>query len=261
MKKAYIFLFFIFLCLEINAQSPYHINWQRELAYLGTGSILAGSGYLQYVQVEGLQANELYLLHRNNISGFDRGATYNHSPVAAEWSDGLSMGSLVLPVFFVANGKMRNDFFDIGLLYGEVILLNKGLTLLAKTSILRPRPFVYNDAFEEGNKTKPSARLSFFSGHTSTTSANCFFAAKVFSDYFPDSKLKPYVWTLAATIPAATGYFRVEAGKHYPSDVITGYAVGAAIGFLIPHLHKRPSKKVKVDFYPGVAGSTLVLKF
>ena len=83
------------------------------------------------------------------------------------------------------------------------------------------------------------------------TAANTFFAAKVFSDYYPDSKWKPVVWTAAATIPAITGYLRVKGGRHFTTDVITGYAVGAAVGYLVPHFHKK--KKAKgLSFYGGV---------
>ena len=65
--------------------------------------------------------------------------------------------------------------------------------------------------------------------------------AKVFSDYHPNSKqfLKIAVWTFSISLPAVTGFFRVRAGKHFPSDVIMGYALGAVSGWIIPHLHKK----------------------
>jgi len=52
------------------------------------------------------------------------------------------------------------------------------------------------------------------------------------------SRWKPIVWTAAATIPAITGYLRVRGGRHFPTDVIGGYIVGAAVGCLVPHLHR-----------------------
>jgi membrane-associated phospholipid phosphatase len=81
------------------------------------------------------------------------------------------------------------------------------------------------------------ARKSFFSGHSSMTACNTFFAAKIWSDMHPNSKLKPWVWTAAAAVPAYAALQRVQAGKHYPSDVIVGLAVGAAMGYLIPQIH------------------------
>ena len=103
----------------------------------------------------------------------------------------------------------------------------------------RSRPFVYNEDFSLSKKQTVGARHAFFSGHTSLTAASCFFTARVFSDYFPDSKYKPLVWAGAILVPATVGYLRVAAGKHFPTDVITGYAIGATIGMLIPHLHKK----------------------
>jgi membrane-associated phospholipid phosphatase len=38
-------------------------------------------------------------------------------------------------------------------------------------------------------------------------------------------------------VPAYAALQRVQAGKHYPSDVIVGLAVGAAMGYLIPQIH------------------------
>jgi F0F1-type ATP synthase assembly protein I len=46
------------------------------------------------------------------------------------------------------------------------------------------------------------------------------------------------MWTAAALIPAVTGFSRVNTHNHFPTDVIVGYIVGAAIGYLIPEFHK-----------------------
>jgi hypothetical protein len=37
------------------------------------------------------------------------------------------------------------------------------------------------------------------------------------------------------------GYLRLKAGKHFLSDNLLGYAVGASAGILVPHLHKKAS--------------------
>ena len=58
------------------------------------------------------------------------------------------------------------------------------------------------------------------------------------NDFYPDSKAKPIIWTSAALIPAITGYLRVKAGRHFTSDVLVGFLVGAAVGWVIPELHR-----------------------
>ena len=46
-------------------------------------------------------------------------------------------------------------------------------------------------------------------------------------------------------MPAVTAWARVGAGKHFASDVIVGYLTGAAIGYLVPELHKRWARRKK----------------
>jgi membrane-associated phospholipid phosphatase len=83
------------------------------------------------------------------------------------------------------------------------------------------------------------AENSFFAGHTAATASVAFFTAKVFHDLHPGSPWRPVVWGAAAAVPATVGYLRLRAGKHFLSDNIVGYAVGATIGILVPELHKR----------------------
>jgi len=97
-------------------------------------------------------------------------------------------------------------------------LIVGGLTSLTKRVTLRPRPLVYNELVPFSDKQQKNSRYAFFSGHASVSAANSIFAAKVFSDYFPDSKWKPIVWSAAILIPTSTAYLRVKAGKHYPTD-------------------------------------------
>ena len=82
---------------------------------------------------------------------------------------------------------------------------------------------------------------------TTKPAAFTFFIAKVLNDYHPNVKddLNTVIWSIAALIPASTGYLRIQAGKHFPSDVIAGYIVGASVGFLIPHLHMLKKDKLR----------------
>lgn len=178
-------------------------------------------------------------LNPNDVNPFDRLATHYSSENAHRMSNYFWYGSQALPILFLAGKDTRKDFGEIGLIYGETVLINAGMTFLAKSTFRRPRPYVFDPDADLSLKQKRNARASFVSGHTSMTAASTFFMAKVFSDYYPDSKWKPVVWTAAATIPAITGYLRVRAGRHYPTDVIAGYALGATIGYIVPHLHRN----------------------
>jgi membrane-associated phospholipid phosphatase len=68
--------------------------------------------------------------------------------------------------------------------------------------------------------------------------------AKVYTDYHQIKGLKRIgIFTLAAIPPALVGYYRTEAGKHFKSDVITGFVSGAICGILVPEFHKDYNKR------------------
>lgn len=233
-------------CMFITSaqySQPYKCEKKKCTFLLSAGTIGLGLGYYMHTQTPTLSLETISKLDPANINRFDRIATNYSSLKAKKASDYFFFSSFALPSLFLANKKSRSDFGNIGLMYGEVLFINYALTNIVKKSFLRSRPLVYNSDFVITDKTQKNSRYSFFSGHASVVSSNCFFTAKVFSDYFPDSKWKPLVWGVAATAPAITGYLRVRAGKHYPSDVITGYTVGALVGILIPQLHKRCRNK------------------
>jgi membrane-associated phospholipid phosphatase len=114
------------------------------------------------------------------------------------------------------------------------------LFTMAAGNVNRLRPLAYaGNEVPMGDKTSKNARNSFFAGHTTATASATFFAAKIFHDFNPDSPARAYVWTAAAAIPATVGYLRLKAGKHFLSDNLLGYAIGAGSGILVPQLHKK----------------------
>jgi len=246
-------LLFIFFPFFLSAQSPYEIDRNKETWILGLGVATYLNGFILEKRLDPLSLDDILDLDRSSLSRFDRNATFKFSTKGDQVNDILLYSSFSLPLFFLQAHKSRNDFGKILTLYGETLLTTSGLTYLTKRLAKRARPFVYNELAAISDKQKVSARFSFFSRHTAVTASNCFFAAKVFSDYYPDSKLKPYVWVTASIVPALSGFFRVQAGKHFYSDVVVGYSLGAAVGFLIPHIHKVKKDK-RISFYPAPTG-------
>ena len=175
-------------------------------------------------------------LNPEDISRFDRIAIGPYQQDVL--GDALVYSSFLLPLTFLANNDAKEDFGTLSLMYSEVVLLNAGINGLVKGLTTRNRPYVYdiNSSVEE--KYKTGARHSFYSGHTSFAASNSFFTARVFSEYLTDNTSKTLIWTAAAIIPAVTGFSRINTHNHFPTDVIVGYIVGAAIGYLIPEIHK-----------------------
>jgi len=257
--KSLCFCGIILFAFQVQAQSPYQLSWKKDGGLVALAGISSGLGAYLRTNLPDLTAVDLETLNTNQINSFDRFATKYYSPKADKASDVFWIGTQVFPFLFLAHEKSRKDIGKIAALYGETFFITTGITLLIKTTVKRNRPFVYNAAAPLGKKTTRNARTAFLSGHTSISAANSFFAAKIFSDYYPDSKWKPVVWTTAAVVPAITGYLRIRAGKHFPTDTIAGYALGAAVGVLIPHLHKK--KLEKVSFYGGPNGMLVQVRF
>lgn len=257
MKKISLILVIIALFHFMSyGQSPYRTTVKKECIYGGVGiASVALGGYLNS-QVTIFTQAELTTFDPQDINAFDRLAVNNFSEQSDHISDAFLYGSFASPLLLLSGKKTRSEFGQIMALYGEALFINTGITFITKSLFKRPRPFVFNEAVVDEFKLSRSARSSFISGHTSVTTVNTFFAAKVFADFYPDSPWKPVVWTLGAAIPAVTGYLRVAAGKHYPTDVIGGYAVGAVVGILIPHLHRNKKNKdtgLQLDLGPGSA--------
>ncbi len=241
-----------------KSDSPYELNTKREIGLLSTalGSQIAGLAIAN--NVKPLTLAEIELLTPDDIPSYDRNTVRNFSGKAHNTSDFFLFGSMALPVVLMADKHIRKDFVTIGTMASQAFLLNAGLTTITKGTVQRVRPYAYNPLVPVEEKMGKTTKMSFFSGHTSAVSVLSFFSAKVYTDYHPDSKWKPVIWTAAAVIPATTGYLRYRAGKHFPTDVIVGYGVGAAIGVLIPHLH-RSKKNRSFKLSPMATGDAVGL--
>lgn len=190
--------------------------------------------------------NEISGLKRSDVNFFDRSAVDNRSSGYAKASDAL-LGSLLLggigTVFCGGVSYGKDGVQDVGALFAEGFVLNMGLNNLVKVLVDRKRPYLYNDSVSAEDRADrySDPDRSFYSGHTS----NAFFAAafitSVCRDFYRDSKWSTPISILSFVAAVSVGICRYKAGKHYPSDIIVGAAVGTLIGFGIPYLHKKDS--------------------
>ena len=75
------------------------------------------------------------------------------------------------------------------------------------------------------------------SGHTSTTFAAAAAYASILQRRGEAGKHTAEIVALFGAA-ALTGVLRVSAHKHFPTDVIAGAALGTAIGWAVPRLHR-----------------------
>ena len=242
MRLRYLIILLIGLCLPIVCSGQtYTFNWQdHKTSFLTSSAFWAGSMlYERYRPLEII--NEYEDINPSSVWSFDSGAINQNSVLADTWSDYTLYASIATPIIgMLSDDLMGKQAKSISMMALQGIMFESGLTQFVKSFAERPRPYVYRQGesilYQEISK---NSTQSFYSGHTSTSAYFSFFSAKVFSDLHPNSKWKPVVWTGAALLPAVTGYLRYKAGKHFPSDVITGYLVGATFGVLIPEIYKN----------------------
>jgi membrane-associated phospholipid phosphatase len=245
----------IFLCVLplfswCQKQNPYQLSWKSESAYISYSVVGAGTFLYLNSKVKSLTPVQIAALNPQNVNVFDRNTTKNYSDKIAHTSDILSGSSCLLSIGITGlvalyatqdNASFWNHASTLAALCVEANLLNAVTTNLVKSSVSRSRPYTYNADVPMDKKATIDARRSFFSSHTSITATNCFFAAQVMSDYYPKTWMSYSTWGVASALPAVVGFMRIEAGRHFPTDVITGYTVGALCGILVPYLHKKNS--------------------
>jgi hypothetical protein len=222
------------------------------------------------LQKDILPVSDLVFVSRNDIPQFERYIIDFDSADAAkagEYSDILELLcgiEAVVSIFSQQNsGK---EILTNSTMYVEGLFICAGITEILKRSTDKKRPFVYNTELSDAQRTVSEALQSFPSGHTSFSAFSTFFAASLANNYMLIEEnlfLKILIFTNAAVLPAVTGYFRTEAGKHFWTDVAAGYALGAAIGLGIPALHKISSFDVSYTpvFNNEVVGVRMSLKF
>lgn len=257
MKNVLLILFFFLLIPKGNSQSDTSEKVYSYNYWIDIPSIVLGFGYNFYGQERlrnypRLDSMDYIHLSPSDINRFDRSAT-RQDPDFANDAHSLSDFGLriapALPFLLGFDKKIRQDALNLSLLYLQMHSINATVYLASALNIRRKRPFVYNPNEIYERKSGPKSTDSFFSGHVSVVNASTFFMAKVYLDYHPEKKKWRYLYYGLASLPAIyTGYFRYKAGKHYPSDLIVGYAVGAAVGILTPELHRsRLYKKAHVQ--------------
>jgi hypothetical protein len=141
----------------------------------------------------------------------------------------LAFGAVALGILFPGEGRNGWDNFWEE---AEVFAVTGILTSSIKMLVGRTRP---------GGGSR-----SFPSGHTSAA-----FAAATLIDATSDGSFAVPAYGLAAL----TGYSRVEARRHYPSDVLAGAAIGILTAQVLDSLHWGNGRETH-----GIAGGGLKLE-
>ncbi len=243
----------------------YKFNYRVEVPVTVVGAAITGINFAGISKKSGSTEAQIDALNEANIPWFDRWTAHEYSKSMDQASYIPFYLAIPLPLLSLVDKNMRKDFWKIGYLYIEALTATGVLYSTAVNLTNRYRPFTYNKNSPIDLAVQSNAKKSFFAGHVALVATSSFFMAKVYAQYYPDSKLKWVFYGGAGVLTAATGVMRNLAGMHFLSDVLLGAGVGMLSGILVPGLHKiKPGKKPHLSFLPygdGLAGFTAVYRF
>ena len=130
---------------------------------------------------------------------------------------------------------------DLALLT-EVTVLNGLSTEISHHFTHRPRPFVYDDP--SGHGANPSHYVSFYSGHTSFSSAIITAGFLILLTRGAPLFLLILYGAIGEALIFSTGYLRIMAARHFLTDVICGIFFGAFVAFWVIKKHQNAQASV-----------------
>ncbi len=170
-------------------------------------------------------------LDDSEVNSFDRLFMNSYNEVLDNTATIFEVASLLTPAVLLAEDT--DQYFKIGVMYLETVVIAFGTRTLLKQVVERPRPYMYYANYPQ----EDDWNRSFPSGHTLMSFAGASFASYVFCKYNPDSKWNIPVVVASYAIAATTAALRVSSGNHFVTDVLAGAAIGTAIGMGVPAIH------------------------
>jgi len=191
----------------------------------------------------------------------DQRVIHNSDTDADTRSNWMRNASIAFPIVLSAvsapNGARLRAPLDRGLLYVECLGLANGITAITKSAVSRPRPFTYQAASDRPTNSNydvgtDRAFQSMPSGHSTTTWCAATFGIVDHLLTRPqggwlENATVGFVGGCLATTASA---LRVEAGQHFPTDVMVGAGIGITSGVMVPLAHRYLGNGVRAPLPP-----------
>jgi membrane-associated phospholipid phosphatase len=193
---------------------------------------IGGGSYLLYRNfAQPPTTSQVDLSAYQQLSAYQRTFARPQNRAAALRSDVALFSTLLLPV-----GELlfNPELFVTEMThYGEALMGAIALTYLLKTAITTPRPYAYQTSTGGLlNGLDIASGASFSSGHA----AMAFAAA---GHLLWQDRLHWSLPAIGLATATATGIFRVQAGKHFPHDVLAGAAIGLGSSWLVHRFRRK----------------------
>lgn len=222
----------LILCLPVTAWAQ--STKQDSSAVWGRTDLLltAGAGVVMLMPTVLLDSRDpvgCVPCDRSTVPFFDRWAIGPERSVATIASDVVWVGVAVLSWLDLAD---EGPDGRTGVLASvESYLWAQGIVRLTKELVGRKRPVLYTEGGIDVAAI-PSNQQSWPSGHASSAAAfaTSYWLTRKRISSGGNRKLR--VWILAASA-VTVGALRVAAAKHFPSDVVSGFAIGATTAVVV----------------------------
>ncbi|WP_296331590.1 phosphatase PAP2 family protein [uncultured Treponema sp.] len=237
------------------------MNPLTDSALLGTGLLLSGG---DLILDNALKLNrqeykgEFY--DKDDVNSFDRFFMQSYSKKLDLAGDLLLVATMATPAVLATTEK--EEWLTCGVMYAETLLIANGIKEITKLCVNRARPYMYYDSetFPESDVDDGDWANSFPSGHCAMAFAGATFTSYTFCKYFPDSPWRFPVIGSSFAMAAGTAALRIASGNHFMTDVLTGAAIGSAVGFLVPWLHTFNTKN-DLNLALRADGVSIALRF
>jgi membrane-associated phospholipid phosphatase len=117
--------------------------------------------------------------------------------------------------------------------FAQASLWNGFVTESIRITVQRPRPFVYADPQRYGNS--PAHYTSFISGHTSFSAAAATSMVVLLARTGAPRALLYLGGSAGFVLVFLTGLFRVQAGRHFLTDVVAAAFIGTLVTLLLAY--------------------------
>ena len=273
LKKIFCFSLFLILIFpsfsEENEEFQFWGNGEvfslspvKDGILLGTGIVLSGGDLLLDNALEvNRQKYDGTVYCKDDVNAFDQKFMHSYSKSRDKAADFLLVATMATPAVLAATEK--EEWLTCGVMYAETLLIANGIKELTKLAVNRTRPYMYYDAetFPEDDVADGDWANSFPSGHSTMAFAAATFTSYTFCKYFPDSKLRIPVVAGSYAMACGVAALRLSSGNHFMSDVLTGAALGSAVGFLVPWVHTFNAKHDDVNVTLLANGVSVAVQF
>lgn len=166
--------------------------------------------------------------HHWEIAPIDKIAVYSLNSNIAHAAD-VTAGATIAASAAITFMMPKTDRFGYMNLLTQNIWMTGNSVQLVKILVQRSRPYTNSAAYQNlGNKDD---NYSFFSGHSAIT-ASAATTALLYAFRNSQSNTIRYTASGAGLLALTTATLRILAGKHYPTDVITGILFGTGVSLL-----------------------------